>query len=118
MAVLKDALVEMAQILSYPSGNPCQEEVGDLAVIAFYYLLRSGEYMKPRKVKRNGKMVQATRTMHFRVQDFGFWKDGSIPFGSELAAPSRFSNSENHQLREWQDWPNSASSTRQARGHI
>ena len=66
--------------------NPHQQAVGDLTVIAFYYLLRSGEYTKPRLVKRNGKMVRATRTVQFRVQDVGFWKDGHIlPRNSPLS---------------------------------
>ena len=53
--------------------------LGDLIIIAFFFLLlRSGEYTKPRKVKRNGKMVTATRTEQFLVKDIGFWKDGKI----------------------------------------
>ena len=69
---------QMAQTLGCASGCPIREAVGHLAVIAFYFLLRSGEYTKPRKVKRNGKMVRATRTVQFRVRDIGFWKDGKI----------------------------------------
>ena len=69
---------QMAQKLGCASGCPLQEATGHLAVIAFYFLLRSGEYTKPRKVKRNGKMVRATRTVQFRVRDIGFWKDGKI----------------------------------------
>ena len=85
MAVPKD-VPETAQTLGYASGNAKYEAIGDLAIIAFYYLLRSGEYTKPRKVKRNGKMVHATRTVQFRVQDIGFWKDGRIlPQKSDLA---------------------------------
>ena len=77
MAVPKD-VPETAQTLGYASGNVRYEAIGDLAVVAFYYLLRSGEYTKPRKVKRNGKLVRATRTVQFRVQDVGFWKEGRI----------------------------------------
>ena len=65
----------MAQQLAYLTGNPRLQSTGDQAIIAFYQLLRSGEYTKPRKVKRNGKLARATRTQYFRVQDMGFWKN-------------------------------------------
>ena len=77
---------ETARRLAYLTSDPHQQAVGDLTVIAFYYLLRSGEYTKPRLVKRNGRMVRATRTVQFRVQDVGFWKDGHIlPRNSPLS---------------------------------
>jgi hypothetical protein len=69
---------ETARRLAYLTSDPRQHAVGDLSVIAFYFLLRSGEYTKPRLVKRNGRMVRATRTVQFRVKDVGFWKDGHI----------------------------------------
>ena len=69
---------EMALQLAYNTSSPRKQAAGDLVTIAFYFLLRSGEYTKPRKVKRNGKMVRATRTVQFRVCDVGFWKDGRI----------------------------------------
>ena len=69
---------ETARRLAYLTSDPRQHAVGDLSVIAFYFLLRSGEYTKPRLVKRNGQMVRATRTVQFRVKDVGFWKDGHI----------------------------------------
>jgi hypothetical protein len=47
----------------------------DLALIAFFYLLRVGEYTAPRTVKRNNTWVRTTRTIQFRIQDVGFWKD-------------------------------------------
>lgn len=50
--------------------------LGDLSLIAFYFLLRSGEYTKPKMVKLNGRYVRATRTETFSVKDIGFWKDG------------------------------------------
>ena len=60
--------------------NPCahSQAVADLALIAFYYLLRVGEYTKPRFITRNGKKVRATRTQQFQVQDIGFFKDGKV----------------------------------------
>ena len=69
---------EKALELAYATSSPRKQAAGDLVTIAFYFLLRSGEYTKPRKVKRNGKMVRATRTIQFRVCDVGFWKDGKI----------------------------------------
>jgi hypothetical protein len=77
---------EMAARLGYITNNPRAQAVGDLTLIAFYYLLRSGEYTKPRKVLRNGKMVHATRTRQFQIKDIGFWKNGQIlPRNSPLA---------------------------------
>ena len=48
----------------------------DLTLIAFFYLLRVGEYTAPRTVIRNNTIVRATRTIQFRTQDVGFWKNG------------------------------------------
>ena len=50
MAVPKEVSEAAAQ-LAYLTTNPRQHAVGDLCIIAFYFLLRSGEYTKPRKVK-------------------------------------------------------------------
>ena len=77
MAVPKE-VPEAACKLAYLTNSARLQAAGDLTVVAFYFLLRSGEYTKPRKVKRNGKMVRATRTVQFRVQDVGFWKNGRI----------------------------------------
>ena len=46
--------------------------IADLTIIAFFYLLRVGEYTQPRYTTRNGKRVKATRTIQFRVKDVGF----------------------------------------------
>ena len=40
---------------------------------AFYYLLRVGEYTRPRTTSSNSK-----RTINFRVNDVGFFKEGKI----------------------------------------
>lgn len=53
------------------SSSPKKQAIGDLAVIAFYYLLRVGEY-----TIRNPK--KPTRTHQFRVMDVTFWRDGNI----------------------------------------
>ena len=67
----------MAKI-AYDLTCPLQHAVGDLSLIGFYYLLRSGEYTKPRMIKQNGRMVPATRTRQFRVGDIGFFKDHKV----------------------------------------
>jgi hypothetical protein len=58
---------------------PQQEAIADLTNIAFYYLLRVGEYTKPRS--------DSTNTIPFRVQDITFRRrDGTlIPNASPLA---------------------------------
>ena len=77
MAVPVDA-PEEARRLGLATGDSLQTAAGDLTVIAFYFLLRSGEYTKPRQVRQNGKWIRATRTKQFKVGDIGFWKDGKI----------------------------------------
>jgi hypothetical protein len=47
--------------------------VGSLSLIAFYYLLRVGEYTQPRFVFRNGTKIRATRTKQFVVDNVGFF---------------------------------------------
>ena len=94
---------EEAWRIAYATEDALQEAAGDLTVIAFYFLLRSGEYTKPRRVKRNGKWVRATRTKQFQVGDVGFWKNGKIlPRHSPLstliqadAATMKISNQKN-----------------------
>ena len=58
----------------------------DLITIAFYYLLRVGEYTHPRRTKRGTQWIRTTRTKQFTVSDIGFFKDGNIlPRSSPLA---------------------------------
>ena len=59
-------------------GTPKEEAIGCLTLIAFYYLLRVGEYTHPRYVKRNGKTVRATRTVQFTIRNVGFFKNGKV----------------------------------------
>jgi hypothetical protein len=51
---------------------------GCLTLIAFYYLLRVGEYTNPRYIVHNGVKTQTTRTKQFLVQNVGFFKEGKI----------------------------------------
>jgi hypothetical protein len=56
---------------AYKEGDNKDKAIADLATIAFFYLLRVGEYTRPRSNATN-----ATRTRQFRVCDVGFFKDG------------------------------------------
>ena len=81
---------------------------GCLANIAFYFLLRVGEYTKPRFIIRNGQKVRATRTIQFSVGNVGFFKNGKIiPRNSPLdllitsdAATLKISNQKNGRMGE------------------
>ena len=46
---------EECQKQAYKTKDPKQHAMGDLAIIAFYYLLRVGEYTKPKFTMVNGK---------------------------------------------------------------
>jgi hypothetical protein len=61
-----------------PSSPPSRQAAGQLAIIAFYYLLRVGEYTNPRYVTRDGRQVTSTRTKQFIVRNVGFFKDGKV----------------------------------------
>ena len=52
--------------------------MGQLIIIAFYFLLRVGEYTTPRYVTHNGKKEKATRTKQFIIENVGFFKNGQI----------------------------------------
>ena len=65
--------------------DPKLQAIGDLPIIAFYYLLRVGEYTQPRYIIVNGKQRRATRTVQFRIGDIGFFKDNAqLPRNSPL----------------------------------
>ncbi len=65
---------------------PRQQAIGQLCLIAFFYLLRVGEYTAPRYVTTaGGKKKAATRTKQFRVGDEGLWKDNQhLPKAKDL----------------------------------
>jgi hypothetical protein len=80
------AVPKEAYRFGYLTSNVRLQAQGDLALIAFFYLLRSGEYTKPKKFRQNGAWKRATRTRQFRVCDIGFFKQGKIlPRSSPLA---------------------------------
>ena len=81
-------LAEEAYSTSCDSSSNFAQAVADLALIAFYHLLRVGEYTKPRFVMRNGKQIRAMRTQQFQVKDvFFFSKMDTI---SHIEAPWNF----------------------------
>jgi hypothetical protein len=60
-------------------GSEKAKAEGDLALIAFYYLLRVGEYTKIKYIRTSkGKRRKATRTVQFRVKDVGFFADDCV----------------------------------------
>jgi hypothetical protein len=62
----------------YKSTSPTNQAIGDLGVVAFYYLLRVGEYTKPKYTITNGTKKRATRTVQFRVADIGFFYKNKV----------------------------------------
>ena len=79
-------LVQHIHKTSSSSANHITVATADLINIDFYFLLRVGEYTKPRKVKVNGAWKPATRTRQFRVGDLGFFKDNKVlPRNSPLS---------------------------------
>jgi hypothetical protein len=58
--------------------NNRDKAIADLSLIAFFYLLRVGEYTAPRMTTRNGRTVRATRTVQFTVGNIGFFRNGKI----------------------------------------
>ena len=66
--------------------DPRALAVGYLSLIAFFYLLRVGEYTKPRYAVVNGQRVRATRTVQFVVKNVGFFKaNKELPRTSPLS---------------------------------
>jgi hypothetical protein len=78
----------MATVAYEPSqqdSNTHQQAIADLAIMAFYYLLRVGEYTAPRTVMKHGIRVRATRTVQFTVGNIGFHHQNKIvPRASQL----------------------------------
>jgi len=63
---------------AYETTSAEQQAIGDLGLTGFYYLLRVGEYTKPRTTTLHGRLMRATRTIQFHIKDVGFFKDGQI----------------------------------------
>ena len=67
--------------------TPLATAVGDLSIIAFFFLLRIGEYTRaPIDPRTKKQKTNAKRTVQFHIGDIGFFKDGNIlPRSSELS---------------------------------
>ena len=99
-------LINHISTTAFSTSNPLTQATASLITIAFYYLLRVGEYTSPRRVKVNGKWKAATRTRQFRVQDVGFFKEGKVltrksPLATLLTADSatlKISNQKNGKM--------------------
>ena len=62
-----------------------ERHTGCLILIAFYFLLRVGEYTQPDLILRGGKKVRASRTVQFTVGNVGLFRKGKIlPRASSL----------------------------------
>jgi len=87
---------QMASIGILKGATPKEQAMGDFGLIAFYYLLRVGEYTQKNKRAK-------TRTIHFRFSDVAFKKgDTLIPRDESLktlleatGATLRLSNQKN-----------------------
>ena len=61
------------------TGTPRDLAIGDLSLIAFFFLLRIGEYTRPTvDLRTNKPKANAKRTIQFRIGDIGFFKHGKI----------------------------------------
>ena len=69
---------EAALHLDYLTSNSRAHADGDLITTEFYFLLQSIEYTGPHTVQKYWRMVHATRTKQFRLEDIGFWKESKI----------------------------------------
>ena len=71
--------------LAFQTKSAHQRHTGCLILVAFYYLLRVGEYTQPAYIMVNGKKTRATRTVQFSVGNVGFFRKGKIiPRSSSL----------------------------------
>ena len=63
--------------------NPQRQATGDLILIAFYYLLRVGEY-----TTKSGRKRKRTRTVQFRYKDIVFFKRNAALDRLEVLPPN------------------------------
>ena len=59
-------------------GDPTLQRTGYLMLVAFYYLLRVGEYTRPRFSMQNGKRVPAMQTKQFVIGNVGFFRNDKV----------------------------------------
>ena len=63
--------------IAYLTECPLLHAIADLAIIAFYYLLRIGEYTVAKMIERNGRKIISTCTVQFMVGNIGFFHKGN-----------------------------------------
>lgn len=63
---------------AYATSCKVEKAKADLALIAFYYLLRVGEYTKPKYTTVNGVRRRTTRTKQFSIGNIGFFKGDTL----------------------------------------
>ena len=79
---------------TYSAGsNEKKKAIGNLTIIAFFYLLRVGEYTKPHFTSKQDTIVRTTRTIQFSVGNVDFFRQNKIlargsPLGILLTAES------------------------------
>jgi hypothetical protein len=79
LALPVDTIMNAASSGAHPHLSKLAQATGDLVAIAFYFLLRVGEYTMPAANRR-------TRTVQFWCQDVRFWKNWSLlPHDGTLA---------------------------------
>ena len=71
-------IAEECQQAGYRTKDTKLHAIGDLSTMAFFFLLRVGEYTKPKLCTKNGKTTRATRTVQFAVNNIGFFKNNKI----------------------------------------
>lgn len=63
---------------AYSTSCKIEKAKADLALVAFYYLLRVGEYTKPKYTVVNGVRKRTTRTKQFSIGNIGFFKGDTL----------------------------------------
>ena len=63
---------------AYTTSCKIEKAKADLALVAFYYLLRVGEYTKPKYTVVNGVRKRTTRTKQFSIGNIGFFKGDTL----------------------------------------
>ena len=91
------------------SPDPLIRRTGCLILVEFYFIIRVGEYIKPKFFIQNGKRVSATCTKQFLVGNVGFFHNGTImPRNSplDMLLLADFSVLKKIKSEEWMYGPN------------
>lgn len=71
LALPVETILQAAAPAYSPLASPKAKATADLIVVAFFFLLRVGEYTLPTASRQ-------TRTVQFRCEDVRFWKNGRV----------------------------------------